>query len=82
VLKGWELGYLCTDHHVREIGASITDFRYERELNATTGTLYYTLDVKLTDDEGNLSYGAASVDIFGMNARGLEAHPLNTPPLF
>jgi hypothetical protein len=81
VLKGWELGYLCTDHHVREIGASITDFRYEREPNAMTGTLYYTLDVKLRDDQGNLNYGGASIDVFGMNARGIGTHPLNAQAL-
>lgn len=71
VLRGWELGYLCTDHHVRQMGASITDFRYERDANGTTGTLYYTLDMQLSDDSGNLDYAGALVDVFGMNARSL-----------
>lgn len=77
VLKGWELGYLCTDHHVRDMGVSISDWRYERDTNAKSGTLYYTLESKLYDDDDNYSYATASIDIFGMNARGLEAHPLN-----
>jgi hypothetical protein len=69
VLRGWELGYLCTDHHVREMGASITDFSYERDASGTSGTLYYTLSMLLSDDSGNLDYGGAVVDVFGMNAR-------------
>lgn len=70
VLKGWELGYLCSDHHVREIGAGIKDFRYERAPGGVGGTLYYTLSVVLSDDSGNVNYGGAVVDVFGMNARG------------
>jgi hypothetical protein len=70
VLKAWELGYLCSDHHVRQIGASIIDFSYERVPGASVGTLYYTLSMLLSDDSGNLDYGRAVVDIFGMNARG------------
>ena len=77
VLKGWDLGYLCTDHHVRQMGASIRDFRYERAPDAKTGTLYYTLSLLLNDDSGNLNYGQASVDILGMNALGLGPHPIN-----
>ncbi|HEY6878334.1 MAG TPA: hypothetical protein VI299_09950, partial [Polyangiales bacterium] len=77
VLKGWELGYLCTDHHVRDIGVAIREWRYERAPQATQGTLYYTLDFQLGDDDDNYSYGRASIDVFGMNARGLEPHPLD-----
>lgn len=79
VLRGWELGYLCTDHHVREIGTSITDFRYERDPNATSGTLYYTLSQRLSDDSGNLDYAAAAIDVFGMNALGEGPHPVDVP---
>jgi hypothetical protein len=78
VLKGWELGYLCSDHHVRDMGVSISDWRYERGPSATSGTLYYTLDTELTDSDGNYSYGRASIDVWGMNARGLPPHPLNS----
>jgi hypothetical protein len=70
VLKSWELGYLCSDHHVRQIGATIKDFSYERAPGAVSGTLYYTLSLLLSDDSGNLNYGRAAVDVFGMNARG------------
>ena len=51
------------------MGASITDFRYERDASGTSGTLYYTLSMLLSDDSGNLDYGSAVVDVFGMNAR-------------
>jgi hypothetical protein len=40
---------------------------------------YYTLETKLTDAEDNVSYARASIDIFGLNARGIERHPLNVP---
>jgi hypothetical protein len=81
VLKGWELGYVCTDHHVRELGASIVDWHYERGADAKAGTLYYTLSTKLGDDGDNVSYGRASIDVFGMNARGIGRHPLNVPSM-
>jgi hypothetical protein len=79
VLKGWELGYLCNDHHVRQIGASITDFSYVQDPGGTTGTLFYTLSMLLSDDSGNLDYGNAVVDVFGMNARGPAPQPVNPP---
>ena len=65
----WELGYLCSDHHVRQIGASITDFSYERAAGASSGTLYYTLSMLLCDDSGNLDYGRAVVDILHERSR-------------
>jgi hypothetical protein len=74
VLSGWEMGYLCTDHHVREIGAAITDFNFVRSADGTAGTLYYTLELALSDDSGNINYAAASVDVLGMK-------PLQTSPL-
>jgi len=58
------------------MGISIRDWHYERAPNATSGTLFYTLDMELTDSDNNYSYGRASIDVWGMNARGLEPHPL------
>ncbi|NJD36506.1 MAG: hypothetical protein FIA96_17060 [Betaproteobacteria bacterium] len=79
VLRGWELGYLCSDNHVRHMGASITDFHFERADNATSGTLFYTLSLPLSDDSGNLDYARAVVDVFGMNALGAGPHPIDVP---
>jgi hypothetical protein len=76
VLRGWELGYLCTDHRIRQIGATISDFRYEPDPASATGTLFYTLTMLLSDDSGNLDYASAVVDVFGMNARGECPHPI------
>jgi hypothetical protein len=66
VLAGWEMGYLCTDHHVRQLGAAITDFRFVRSADATGGTLFYTLELALGDDGNNINYARASVDVLGM----------------
>ena len=76
VLAGWELGYLCTDHHVRQIGAAITGFRYERAPNAQAGTLYYTLSLALDDDSGNINYGRAAVDVVGLKPLSAGPHPI------
>jgi hypothetical protein len=66
VLAGWELGYVCSDHHVRQIGASITNFRFERRPDGLGGTLFYTLELPLNDDSDNVSYARASVDVLGL----------------
>ncbi|HKP61779.1 MAG TPA: hypothetical protein VJV78_33845 [Polyangiales bacterium] len=76
VLSGWEMGYLCTDHHVREIGAAITDFRYERAPDAVGGALFYTLQLALGDDSDNINYAAASVDVLGLKPLSSGPQPL------
>ena len=76
VLAGWELGYGCTDHHVRQIGAQITEFHYERAANGSGGTLFYTLSLALGDDSGNINYGGASIDVLGMRPLSAGPHPL------
>lgn len=76
VLSGWELGYLCTDHHVRQIGAAITDFRYDRAPDSSGGTLYYTLELALGDASDNINYAAASVDVLGLKPLSTGAQPL------
>jgi hypothetical protein len=68
VLSGWELGYVCTDHHVRQIGASITNFRFVRSPDGFGGTLFYTLELMLNDDSDNVSYARASVDVLGLKS--------------
>jgi hypothetical protein len=78
VLTGWELGYLCADHHVRQIAAAISDFSYVRDANASSGTLYYTLATSLTDDS-NYSYANARVDVLGLQGVGPGPFPVLGP---
>jgi hypothetical protein len=77
VLSGWELGYLCTDHHVRDIGAAITDFRYVRGPDGSGGSLYYTLELALGDDSDNINYARASVDVLGLKPLSAGPYPLS-----
>ncbi|HET6335244.1 MAG TPA: hypothetical protein VFG30_18595 [Polyangiales bacterium] len=76
ILTGWELGYLCTDHHVEQMGAAITDFRFERAPDASGGTLFYTLELALGDASGNINYAGASVDVLGMKPLSAGPQPL------
>lgn len=66
VLSGWELGYVCTDHHVRQMGAAITDWRFERRADGLGGTLFYTVEHYLGDDSDNVNYARVSIDVLGL----------------
>lgn len=66
VLSGWELGYVCTDHHVRQIGAAIVDWRFERRADGLGGSLYYTIEQALGDDSENINYARVSIDVLGL----------------
>lgn len=66
VLSGWELGYVCTDHHVRQIGAAIVDWRFERREDGLGGSIYYTIEQALGDDSDNINYARVSVDVLGL----------------
>jgi hypothetical protein len=49
MLTGWELGYLCDDEHVKEIGIWIDEWSYEKAPGAPAGTLRYKLSSILKD---------------------------------
>lgn len=66
VLSGWELGYVCTDHHVRQIGTAIVDWRFERRADGLGGSVFYTVEQALGDDSDNINYARVSVDILGL----------------
>jgi hypothetical protein len=66
VLAGWELGYVCTDHHVRQIGAAIVDWRFEPRADGLGGSVYYTIEQALGDDSDNINYARVSVDVLGL----------------
>jgi hypothetical protein len=55
MLTGWELHYLCGDHHVKEIGVWIDDWSYTKDPGAQAGRLHYKLSSILSDD-GNLDH--------------------------
>lgn len=66
VLSGWELGYVCTDHHVHQIGAAIVDWRFERRADGLGGSVFYTIEQTLGDDSDNINYARVSVDVLGL----------------
>ena len=68
MLTGWELGYGCDDHHVREIGMSIDNLHYDRAANAPTGTLRYTVSSTMHDDSNHWQHSLHKVTILGLRA--------------
>lgn len=76
VLAGWELGYVCTDHHVRQMGASILDWRFERRPDGLGGSLFYTLELALGDDSDNVNYARASVDVLALKPMSAGPYPM------
>jgi hypothetical protein len=68
VLTGWDLSYVCTDHHVERIGAYLVEFAYVKDPAAATGTLNYTVFSTLRDDSDNGHAARYKVSILGLNA--------------
>jgi len=68
VLTGWDLSYVCTDHHVERMGAYLVEFDYVKEPNANTGTLNYTVFSTLRDESDNGHAARYKVNILGLNA--------------
>jgi len=63
MLTGWELGYLCDDEHVKEIGIWIDEWGYDKN----TRTLRYKLSSILTDkDDYPGHYYSHKVTILGL----------------
>jgi hypothetical protein len=52
VLTGFDMSFSCGDQHVKEVGARIVDFSYERPPASATGTLRYRLESVLRDKSG------------------------------
>jgi hypothetical protein len=65
----WDIGDICTDHHVKQIGVWITDWYYEKAPGAATGTLHYLI-ASLYDDNGSArgSMVNYNVNILGFNS--------------
>jgi hypothetical protein len=52
VLTGFDMSFSCGDQHVKEVGARIVDFGYDRPPGSATGTLRYRLESVLRDKSG------------------------------
>lgn len=52
VLTGWDLSYHCDDEHVAEVGAWIPEWKWEPGALSAGGTLTYTVETRLEDDDG------------------------------
>ena len=71
VLTGWDMAYVCTDHHVERIGVYLVEFEYvKKDPNATTGTLNYTIFSTMRDDSDNGHVARYKVSILGLNKLG------------
>ena len=73
VLTGWDLSYVCTDHHVERIGVYLVEFEYVKDPAADTGTLNYTIFSTLRDDSDNGHAARYKVSILGLNGLGGES---------
>lgn len=66
MLSGWELGYLCDDENVKEIGMWIDRWSYQQN-GPISGTLRYTLSSILSDkDNFPEHYEDHKVTVLGM----------------
>jgi hypothetical protein len=79
MLTGWDLGDICTDHHVKKIGAWISDFDYARQPGAPTGTLTYTVHTTFRDD-GSITGSMGSRENLAVSVLGINASRLVTVP--
>jgi|GEM_PF-3913577 len=59
-------GFWVVVHHVRQIGAAIVDWRFERRADGLGGSVYYTIEQALGDDSDNINYARVSVDVLGL----------------
>lgn len=77
MLTGWELGYVCDDEHVTEIGVWLHDLEYEKDPGVSVGTLRYKLSSVLRDKDSQPGhYFRHKVSILGL--KPVEQSPV--PP--
>lgn len=77
MLTGWELGYLCDDEHVKEIGIWIDEWGYDKN----TRTLRYKLSSILTDkDDYPGHYSSHKVTVLGLKPITLGGTPSQRVP--
>jgi hypothetical protein len=71
VLTGWDMQYACEDHEIERIGVYMVEFHYDKDPNAATGTLHYTIFSTMRDDSNNGHYlPRYKVSVLGFNELG------------
>lgn len=66
VLSGWELGFLCNDHHIKNIGVRIEDWSYVIDPSTNLGTLRYKLSSAFNDkNNDDPNYSNHKITILG-----------------
>jgi hypothetical protein len=79
MLTGWDLTYQCDDENVKEVGASLDTWSYDR----TTGTMRYTLSSVLRDGEDEPAHLINhKVTILGLvpTTPTITPTPITSPP--
>jgi hypothetical protein len=67
MLTGWDVGYLCGDNNVTEIGIWIDKWSYQKVPAASTGKLRYTLSSFLRDEDASPGfYSRHKVTVLGL----------------
>ncbi len=67
MLTGWDLGFDCSDQHVKEIGVWIDHWSYQPPSGAEGGTLRYTLSSVLRDNDNSPGFAHShKVSILGL----------------
>lgn len=66
VLSGWELGFLCNDHHITNMGIRIEDWSYVIDPVTNLGTLRYKLSSAFNDkNNDDPNYSNHKITIIG-----------------
>jgi len=69
MLTGWDLEYLCDDHNVKEIGIWIDHWSYQSPgPGAAGGTLRYTVNSILRDNDNNGFFSNHKITILGLKS--------------
>lgn len=73
MLTGWDIGDICEDHHIKDIGVWIESFDYEKDPDLDTGTLTYHIKSVFRDKGSSMGQEDPryQVSILGLNRRGL-----------
>lgn len=79
MLTGWDLQYLCDDHHVKEAGIWIDHWSYEPPgPGAAGGTLHYTVSSILRDNDNSGFASKHKISILGL--RSVSGGKAGAPP--
>ena len=69
MLTGWDVQYLCSDEHVKDVGVWIDDWSYQPPSGASGGTLQYTLSSILADNDSTRTHIVSDrVTVLGLRA--------------